>query len=146
VISYKDLLKRFWESHDPSMGSFSTQYRAAIFYQNDEQKRLALETRDEIEAKQHIKVQTETLPFSRFYNAEAYHQEYGLRGHSDFMKEFRSFYPSDEALMNSTAAARVNGYLSGYGTAASLQEEIGSLGLTPEAQRKLMDYAKKNLR
>ena len=146
VISYKDLLKRFWEAHDPSTGSWSTQYKAAIFYHNDEQKKLALETRDEIEATQHIKVKTEILPLSRFYVAEAYHQKYGLRSHSEFMREFRNIYPSDEALMNSTAAARVNGYLSGYGTAASLQEEIGLLGLSPEAQRKLMGYAKKNLR
>ncbi len=128
------------------MGSWSTQYKAAIFYQNEEQKRLALETRDELAATQHIKVQTEILPLSRFYMAEAYHQKYGLRGHSEFMKELRSIYPSDEGLMNSTAAARLNGYLSGYGTAASLQEEIGSLGLSPEAQRKLMEYAKKNVR
>ncbi len=146
VISYRDLLKRFWEAHDPSMGSWSTQYKAAIFYQNDEQKKLALETRDEVEVTRRIKVKTEILPFSRFYVAEAYHQKYGLRGHSEFMKELRSFYPSDEALMNSTAAARLNGYLSGYGTAASLQEEIGSLGLSTGAQRKLMEYAKKNLR
>jgi peptide-methionine (S)-S-oxide reductase len=146
VISYKDLLKRFWEAHDPSMGSWSTQYKVAIFYQNDEQKKLALETRDEIEATQHIKVQTKIVPFSRFYVAEAYHQKYGLRGDSEFMREFRSIYPSDEALVNSTAAARVNGYLSGYGTAAVLQEEIDSLGLSPEGQHRLLALAKKNVR
>jgi len=146
VISYSDLLKRFWEAHDPSMGSWSTQYKAAIFYHNDEQRRMAEETRDQIEATQKIKVQTQIVPFSRFYVAEAYHQKYGLRGHSEFMREFRNMYPTDEGLMNSTAAARVNGYVSGYGTAAALQEEIGSLGLSPEAQRKLMEYAKKNVR
>ena len=146
MISYSDLLKRFWEAHDPSMGSWSTQYKAAIFYHNDEQRRMAEETRDQIEATQKIKVQTQIVPFSRFYVAEAYHQKYGLRGHSEFMREFRNMYPTDEGLMNSTAAARVNGYVSGYGTAAALQEEIGSLGLSPEAQRKLMEYAKKNVR
>jgi len=86
------------------------------------------------------------VPFSRFYVAEAYHQKYGLRGDREFMREFRSIYPSDEALMNSTAAARVNGYLSGYGTAAALQEEINSLGLSPEGQRRLLELAKKNVR
>ena len=146
VISYSDLLKRFWEAHDPSMGSWSTQYKAAIFYHNDEQRKLAEETRDKIEATQKIKVQTQIVPFSRFYVAEAYHQKYGLRGDREFMREFRSIYPSDEALMNSTAAARVNGYLSGYGTAAALQEEINSLGLSPEGRSRLLELAKKNVR
>jgi peptide-methionine (S)-S-oxide reductase len=146
VISYKELLKLFWEGHDPSMRSWSTQYKAAVFYHNDAQKKLAEETRDAIEASQKIKVQTEILSFSRFYVAEAYHQKYGLRGHDEFMREFRRIYPSDEALMNSTAAARVNGYLSGYGSSAMLQEEIDRLGLSPEAQGRLLEIAKRNVR
>ncbi|MGD0488448.1 MAG: hypothetical protein ABSB94_14790 [Syntrophorhabdales bacterium] len=60
------------------------------------------------------------------------------------MREFRSIYPSDEALMNSTVAARVNGYLSGFGSSAALQEEIGSLDLSPGAQRTLLELVKKN--
>ncbi len=143
MISYKDLLKRFWEGHDPTARSWSTQYKATIFYHNDEQKKLAEETRERIEAEQKIKVQTEILPFSRFYAAEAYHQKYGLRGHNEFMREFRSIYPSDEALMNSTAAARVNGYLSGFGSSAALQEEIDNLGLSPEARGRLLELVKK---
>ena len=80
VISYGDLLKLFWKGHDPSARSWSTQYKAAVFYHNDEQRKLAEETRDRIEATQKTKVRTEILPFSRFYVAEAYHQKYGLRG------------------------------------------------------------------
>jgi peptide-methionine (S)-S-oxide reductase len=144
VISYEELLKHFWEGHDPTAGSWSTQYKAAVFYHNDEQKKAAEETRDRIEALQKIKVRTEILPLSRFYIAEAYHQKYGLRNHGEFMKEFRSIYASDEALMNSTAAARVNGYLSGFGSSAALQEEIGGFGLSPEAQRGLLALVKKH--
>ena len=59
------------------------------------------------------------------------------------MREFRSIYPSDEALMNSTAAARVNGYLSGFGSSAALQEEMDSFGLSPEAQAGLLVLIKK---
>jgi hypothetical protein len=146
VISYEELLKRFWAGHDPNERSWSTQYRAAVFYHNDEQRKLAEQTRDRIEAVQKIKVQTEILPFSRFYVAEAYHQKYGLRGQSEFMREFRSIYPSDEAFMNSTAAARVNGYLSGFGSSAALQKEIDGYGLSPEAQRRLLELVKKHER
>ena len=144
MISYGELLKRFWEGHDPTARSWSTQYKAAVFYHNDEQRKMTEETRNKIEAAQKIKVQTEILPFSRFYVAEAYHQKYSLRGHNEFMREFRSIYPSDEALMNSTAAARVNGYLSGFGSPAALQEEIGSLGLSTETQRRLLEMMKRH--
>ena len=146
VISYRELLKRFWEGHDPGARSWSTQYKAAVFYHNDEQKKLAQETRDTIEVAQKIKVQTEILPFFRFYAAEAYHQKYGLRGNSAFMREFRSIYPSDQALMNSTAAARMNGYLSGFGSSAAIEQEIDSFGLPPEAQRRLLELMRKQRR
>jgi hypothetical protein len=143
AITCGELLKRFWEGHDPTAGSRSTQYKAAVFYHHDEQKKVAEETRDRIESSQKIKVRTGILPFTRFYVAEAYHQKYGLRSHSDFMKEFRSIYSSDEALMNSTAAARVNGYLSGFGSSAAFQEEIGSFGISPDVQRRLLELVKK---
>ena len=98
VVSYQDLLKIFWEGHDPGARSWSTQYKAAVFYRNDEQKRLAEETRKGIEATRKIKVPTEILPFSAFYVAEGYHQKYSLRGQAEIMKEFRAIYPSDEEL------------------------------------------------
>lgn len=144
MISYEELLKRFWEGHDPTVRSWSTQYRAAVFYHNDAQRKAAEETRNRIEAAQKIKVQTKILPFSRFYAAEAYHQKYGLRADREFMREFRSIYPSDEALMNSTAAARVNGYLSGFGSSAALRAEIDGFGLSPEAQARLLELVKRH--
>jgi len=59
------------------------------------------------------------------------------------MKEFAKMYPGDKDFIDSTAAARVNGYLAGYGTYEGLLAEIGSLGLTPEGNKKLlgMSYA-----
>jgi peptide-methionine (S)-S-oxide reductase len=144
VISYQDLLRIFWEGHDPSARSLSTQYKAAIFYHNDEQKRLAEETRKRIEATEKIKVQTEILPFSTFYAAEAYHQKYSLRGQKEIMNEFRAIYPSDEGLMNSTAAARVNGYLNGFASSEDVQEAVNNLGLSPDAHDRLLAAIKKH--
>ncbi|MGO9581008.1 MAG: hypothetical protein ACLP2P_16545 [Desulfobaccales bacterium] len=43
-------------------------------------------------------------------------------------------------MAGSTAAARVNGYLAGYGTPAELQAELDDLGLSPNSRRKLMDW------
>jgi peptide-methionine (S)-S-oxide reductase len=143
VVSYADLLKIFWEGHDPGARFWSTQYKAAVFYHNDEQKRLAEETRQRIEAARKIKVRTEILPSSTFYVAEAYHQKYSLRGQTEIMKEFRAIYPSDEGLMNSTAAARVNGYLAGLGCFEEVQEAVGNLGLSTDARERLLAATRK---
>ena len=58
------------------------------------------------------------------------------------MKEFEAMYPSDDDFANSTAAARVNGYLDGYGTPETLWKELDSLGLSPEANKRLMDIVR----
>jgi methionine-S-sulfoxide reductase len=146
VISYDKLLQVFWASHDPTEQSWSTQYKAAVFYHTDEQKKVAQETRDREAAKRRRPIRTEILPASEFYPAEAYHQKYRLRQNRALMKEFHDLYPSDEEFMNSTLAARVNGYLAGYGTLESIQKELDGFGLSAEAQEKLLDSLKNRRR
>jgi len=55
------------------------------------------------------------------------------------MQEFSVMYPDNEDFVASTAAARVNGYLGGYGTVEALQTELSSFGLSPEGSKKLLD-------
>jgi methionine-S-sulfoxide reductase len=138
-ISYEELLRGFWQTHNPCVGSGIRQYRAAIFYHNDEQKRLALRTRDEEALRQHAAIVTEILPATTFYLAEDYHQKYMLRQDAALMREFRAMYPDERSLRDSTAAARVNGYLGGHGSRALLEKEIGSWGLSSAAQAELRE-------
>jgi peptide-methionine (S)-S-oxide reductase len=112
---------------------------SAIFYHNEEQKRLALKTKEREEARLKKNVYTEILPFSRFYLAEDYHQKYSLRGIPDLAKEFAAIYPELQDFVNSTAVTRANGYAGGDGTAAQLEAEINLLGLSPEGARKLRE-------
>ena len=142
-ISYEKLLEVFWESHNPARRPWSRQYKAAVFYHNDEQKRLALESKDRVAARTKKKIHTEIIPFSKFYLGEAYHQKYHLQKHVDLMREFKSIYPETEDLVHSTAAARVNGYLGGHGSSAQLQGELDSLGLSPAAGDKLLKMLNK---
>jgi peptide-methionine (S)-S-oxide reductase len=137
-VSYEKLLEIFWSSHNPTQRLWSTQYKAAVFYHNEDQKKLAIETRDREAARRNSSITTEILPATDFYRAEAYHQKYRLRQDRELMKEFNAMYPSDDDFVNSTAAARVNGYLDGYGTTESLRTELDSLGLSAEANKKLM--------
>ena len=138
-ISYEELLDVFWDSHNPVQRPWSRQYMSVVFYHNEEQKKLAMETRDSEAAKIQGEIFTEIVPASEFYLAEAYHQKYRLQQVPDLMKEFSVMYPADKDLVDSTAAARVNGYLGGYGTFEALQAELSSLGLSPEGSQKLLD-------
>jgi len=54
------------------------------------------------------------------------------------MQEFNTIYPGTEDFIDSTAAARVNGYLGGYGTCSVLREQLDSLGLSQAVGEKLM--------
>jgi peptide-methionine (S)-S-oxide reductase len=138
-VSYEELLDLFWSSHGPTSRPWSQQYASVIFYHNEEQKRQAVETRDREAAKHDGQIYTEVVPFSEFYLAEDYHQKYRLQQVSELAKEFQTIYPDDEDFVNSTAAARVNGYVGGHGTLATLQAELDSLGLSPEAGQKLLE-------
>jgi peptide methionine sulfoxide reductase msrA/msrB len=82
-VTYKQLLEYFWEHVDPTDagGEFvdgGPQYRSAIFYANEKQKRLAEETKARLAASGVFKEPIETLilPLGPFYPAEQYHQDY----------------------------------------------------------------------
>jgi peptide-methionine (S)-S-oxide reductase len=83
LISFADLLRVFFAIHDPTMlnrqgNDVGTQYRSAIFYHDDEQKKIAEEVVREISAAKiwDDPIVTEVTPSEKFYIAEDYHQEY----------------------------------------------------------------------
>ena len=110
----------------------------AAFYHDEEQQRLAVAMRDQVAAELGQEVTTRILPARTFYLVEDYHQKYSLRGKKLFYEELAAVYPTTEELIASTAAARINGYLGGYGTKAQLELELDSLGLSPEASENLL--------
>jgi len=72
---------------------------------------------------------------TRFYLAEDYHQKYYLRHDKVLMRELEHLSPAQ--LVESTVAARLNGFVAGRGTIARLREELPGLGISDEAQRHL---------
>jgi hypothetical protein len=112
---------------------------SAIFTHDDEQKRMAIGTRDREAARRNGRIYTEILPASRFYLAEAYHQKFALRGRSELLKEYEAIYPSFSDFLASIAVTRVNGYVAGYGTCESLRGEFDGLGLSPAGWKRLED-------
>jgi peptide-methionine (S)-S-oxide reductase len=82
-VSYADLLRVFWENHDPTTMNrqgpdVGTQYRSAIFYLNPEQQAAAHASKQELESAYAFKrpIVTEIAPAAAFYRAEEYHQQY----------------------------------------------------------------------
>ena len=83
IISYPELLEVFWKTHDPTtlnrQGNDSgTQYRSAIFYHTEEQEKLAEHYKRELDSSGAFDapIVTEIVPFTKFYKAENYHQNY----------------------------------------------------------------------
>jgi hypothetical protein len=140
-ITYEMLLNIFWRNHEPTRRAWSRQYMSAIFYHDEQQYRLALESKAREEKKRNRKIHTRILPLKQFYLAEEYHQKYQLRQHPDLMREFKAIYPRDIDFINSTAAARVNGYIGGNGSIKELKDNIQDLGLSSGSQQRLLDYA-----
>src|SRR5687767_2960092 len=84
-VSYSDVLRAFWEGHDPTQGmrqgnDVGTQYRSAVYYDSDEQSAAIEASRDRYQASLTAaglgEITTEIAPAGPFYYAEAYHQQY----------------------------------------------------------------------
>lgn len=91
IITYNDLLNKFWNMHNPTTlnrqgPDIGTQYRSAIFYHTDEQLQQALESKDEFtqSGKFSAPIMTEITAATHFYPAEEYHQKYLAKNNADY--------------------------------------------------------------
>jgi peptide-methionine (S)-S-oxide reductase len=83
VISYEELLKVFWENHNPTTPNrqgfdVGTQYRSAVFFHNSEQEQAAKDSKEKLQksGKFQDPIVTKIIPEQTFYKAEEYHQRY----------------------------------------------------------------------
>ncbi len=91
-VSFEELLEFFWKSHDPTTlnkqgADAGTQYRSVIFYHNNEQKLLATSYKKKLDdaGAFNAPIVTEITPFTTFYKAENYHQNYfNLNGNEPY--------------------------------------------------------------
>ncbi len=82
-VKYEELLDVFWKNHNPTTLNrqgldFGTQYRSAIFYHNEKQRKAAIESKQKLgkSGKYRKPIVTEIVPAAEFYRAEEYHQRY----------------------------------------------------------------------
>ncbi|MBI4274625.1 MAG: peptide-methionine (S)-S-oxide reductase MsrA [Rhizobiales bacterium] len=88
-VTYKELLDKFWRSIDPlaknrQFCDVGSQYRTAIFYRTEEERKLAEASKKDVEAKLKKKVETEIVAAGSFYKAEDYHQNFYQRNQTKY--------------------------------------------------------------
>jgi peptide-methionine (S)-S-oxide reductase len=138
-ISYEELLGVFWDSHSPTSRPFSQQYASVVLFHDKEQEMLAKQTKEAEADSRGQQLFTDIRPYSGFYLAEDYHQKYWLQQAPNLIEMFRVIYPEPADFVNSTAAARVNGYVGGNATLAELQIALEALDLPSEVREELLE-------
>lgn len=122
-ISYEEIVDMVWQGHNPTRPAWSAQYMSAFWYENKAQLEV-IEATSELQAKQYgQQIQTPILPLETFYIAEDYHQKYSLQKYRGLMKKFNGMYPTFSDFLNSTAAARLNGFVAGRGNKELFEAE-----------------------
>lgn len=142
VITYGDLVRVFFQSHNPTRHAWSVQYRSALFPRSPDQRGAAELASREVSSRLGAELTTAIEDFSGFTLAEDYHQKYRLRAAPKALAEFGTMFPTTDALVASPAATFANALAGGYGTTADLRDSLESLGLSPGAQDQLRRAAK----
>eukprot|EP00916_Digyalum_oweni_P025955 GHVL01042731.1.p1 GENE.GHVL01042731.1~~GHVL01042731.1.p1 ORF type:complete len:151 (+),score=16.27 GHVL01042731.1:269-721(+) len=141
VISYEDLLWKFWKGHDPT-SSHNRQYMSAVFYHDNEQKCLAEKTKDELQKNIARPIATVITKADTFYNAEDYHQKYMLRQDTQLLSALKL---SDAELIKSTTATKLNGYVKGFGSLEHFEADKKTFDLSPHVLDHLHKKVKSRL-
>jgi peptide-methionine (S)-S-oxide reductase len=142
TIRYQDLLDIFFNNHKPIGKPWKRQYMSAVFYHNEEQEQLVDQAKKRMAGQLNREIYTAVYPYQEFYLAEDRHQKYKLQRQPELMAEYRAIYPDFSDFVNSTAVARVNGYLYGYGNREELEVKIGDFGMSPAGQEILHEKAR----
>jgi peptide-methionine (S)-S-oxide reductase len=119
-LSYEELLGQIWTNRRGGQ-SYSRQYIEAVFCMDAEQEATA----------RRLGISAPIVSGARFYLAEDYHQKYYLRHDRTLVAELADYAPRE--LVESTVAARLNGYVARRGTLAQLHDELSLLGLSAAA-------------
>jgi len=129
ATTYEKLLEVFWTHHDPTE-YHKRQYISAIFYYDDEQKLAAEISMERSQKRFHSPILTEILSIGHFYEAEDYHQKYLLKHQAPSV--FKSLKLTPEQVLTSSIAAKLNGYVGGYGSVEQFEKDSANWGLSDE--------------
>lgn len=136
-ITYEDLLNEFWKSHSGKKHGYrGRQYMSLLVCFDNSQKEKALSVKQKWEEIKGHKIETEINTEKPFFPAEDYHQKYYLKQYKSALEKLSELYPSHKDLVHSTLAARLNGFVKGFGSISGIKKEISqSDGSDSEKER-----------
>lgn len=139
VISYEELLRTFWQNHYPNRGNYKgRQYISLIRYRGQEQRAAINKVKKEMEKGLGEAIETDIAAFEDFTLADARHQKYYLKRYPHTLEQLQDLLPKPEHLVDSTFAARLNGFVKGYGKLRLLKDEIAAWDIAEENKEILL--------
>lgn len=125
ILSYEEVLRHFWRNHYPNRDEYKgRQYISLLRFHDAGQEEAINHVKTEMEVELGEAIETDIAPFTDFTLAEARHQKYYLKRYPKVLDQLESLYPEDRLLEDSTFAARLNGFVKGYGNREILKREI----------------------
>lgn len=132
-VSYGELLRVFWERHDPTRQSPSRQYENVVLHHDPDQRRAIDRSLEEFGVPDAGSVATRIDSLDDFHRAEGYHQKYYLRNDSTLSQHVEGW--SDREVADSPAAALLNARAAGHLEVEELRARSRELGLPGELAR-----------
>lgn len=129
VLAYDDLLDVFWDNHAWDSEAPKRQYRGVVLAGDEHKRAVAQRSSDALADRTGRSVRTPVELLDRFYLAEDYHQKYELRSTPALGDDLADFLGA--TLVDSTVAARLNGFAAGHGTAEHRRALLADLDLPP---------------
>lgn len=138
IVSYSDILYHFWHNHNPNRKKYrDREYISLVLYHDEQQKKVAWQTKRQLEEVRKEKMQTEISPYKRFTQAIERQQKWHIKRIPQAEEVLKSIYSSEKQFIDSVLVARLNSLAKGYGSIESVHQEISEEDV--ETQEKLQD-------
>ena len=139
LISYEEILLHFWRNHYPNRDNYKgRQYISLIRFHGLAQEQAVQKVKRQMELEIGEEIETDIAPFTGFTAAEERHQKYYLKRYPKALEQLTPLYPDPQLLADSTFAARLNGFVKGFGNREDLKLEITGWNIAPEYQEILI--------
>ncbi|MGI2327993.1 peptide-methionine (S)-S-oxide reductase MsrA [Planococcus sp. YIM B11945] len=138
-LAYADILRIFWQNHYPNRDQYKgRQYISLLRFHSEQQKETIEQVKKDMEAALGEPIETDIAVFTAFTPAEERHQKYYLKRYPKALEQLEAFFPEPSMLVDSTFAARLNGFVKGYGTRDGLKQEITGWPIKDEYRQQLI--------
>ncbi len=141
IISYGELIDIFFEAHNETLRPYDQRVKSLIFYRNQDEHEIAKAKLNQIRltTPEDESVFTELKAFEIFYLAEEEHQNRSLKLEVSLYDELTQIFETDERILLSVLASKLNGYIYGYGTEENAERLLEMSGLSQTSKDRVRE-------